>query len=949
MKKTLTDIQILLIDLFGRRKLKRLEKNPTGSPERIIIHHLGKSGEGLLSLPMAVALREAYPGAHIEWRVLDRYRAFLGKNPFVDEITEIDSSKAKSLKEVGAIISAYHRKTTTEWPVTKISDDLWQCHAYCNYVIKKDAYGERTVHEIPFYKQFFLNLPMDGKEWFAPNWFGRAKDVEEGEEFLKRHGVRWDEKVAVVSPFVSDKTVELASDMTTSDWELVMTRLKERLKLPIIVTGTEFDKHLLPAGIISGYAPGLSLGALFYILQTRAHLAVTGNTGIGFAALFLKSNLLMYDNRKTWAEHTASYDNPDLRAEGDLWPMFDVSRMTDDMPDWESKGLHRRWKKEDLESDIAAFPTAEAPSIRIISRNEYPVELESFAKKLLSTRGHKYQKLAAKTPSCRVSVFLSLYNEKDNLAPRVANKLYQTLLPEAPACRVSALVNLFGENEWTIKRIYNLLNQTEKNIEVIVVDAGSPENYSDAILKEFGEDPRLTMIRLDRAVGATTAYNLALVFSRGKFIVTAETPELWSPFALRVMADWLDMHPDNDMLVAGSVNAGTALRWPPGEKDKATDALDPAGPSIWRRALHAEYGLFDEAQKMTGAKEWLLRLHLAERKVAISETPMAARLDLSSRLSFTAKSRRLQETKAVGWPYFSKAIKDFAGKVEIKSPELPGLVPMKHNPKSGLLSDDLSGFRDLHSGKRCFVMGNGPSLNKMDLAKLEGETVFACNGIFLLFDRIKWRPKYYTCVDSRVLPDRRAEIIKMHEENPGMKLFFPRTLHVHDESKREFDTLEFIPRAENRFYFNHTNISLANLPWSAFSIDADDHVTMPHTVSITMLQLALYMGFKDIYLIGCDTAYSVPATVKQEGPEYGDYGKLFFTSTRDDDPNHFDPKYFGAGKEWHNPKVGEMVRHYGWAKSAIHACGSTVYNSTVGGNLEVFPRVDFDSLFKDKK
>ena len=55
-------------------------------------------------------------------------------------------------------------------------------------------------------------------------------------------------------------------------------------------------------------------------------------------------------------------------------------------------------------------------------------------------------------------------------------------------------------------------------------------------------------------------------------------------------------------------------------------------------------------------------------------------------------------------------------------------------------------------------MGNGPSLNKMDLSLFKSEYVWASNRAYLLFDRIKWRPSYYVAVDKRVIPDNYEEI-----------------------------------------------------------------------------------------------------------------------------------------------------------------------------------------------
>lgn len=266
-------------------------------------------------------------------------------------------------------------------------------------------------------------------------------------------------------------------------------------------------------------------------------------------------------------------------------------------------------------------------------------------------------------------------------------------------------------------------------------------------------------------------------------------------------------------------------------------------------------------------------------------------------------------------------------------------------PSSAPVSRErIEAFKDRHRGERCFIMGNGPSLNRMDLNLLRGETVFASNAAFLLFDRVDWRPKYYACADTRVLQDRGLEIAAALAETPGMTGFFPATVTVHDGGGQTLDARAFVPPAANVVYFNEIYNDPTRGVAGMFSLDAADHLRSPRTVTITLLQLAAYMGFDEIYLIGCDTDYVVPASVVQDGPET-EGGKLFLTSSADDDPNHFDPRYFGKGRRWHQPQVERMIEHYQFARDALDAAGVRVFNATAGGRLEVFPRIAFDDLF----
>ncbi|MCK4829996.1 hypothetical protein KA005_80495 [bacterium] len=122
----------------------------------------------------------------------------------------------------------------------------------------------------------------------------------------------------------------------------------------------------------------------------------------------------------------------------------------------------------------------------------------------------------------------------------------------------------------------------------------------------------------------------------------------------------------------------------------------------------------------------------------------------------------------------------------------------------------------------------------------------------------------------------------------------------------------------------------------ANSLVPDEMVWVGGTVSYICLQLAYYMGFSDVYLIGFDHNYTKPDNVITDGTEWTSQG---------DDPNHFHPGYFGKGKRWHDPRVDRMEMAYKKAQIYFAADGRKICNATVGGCLEVFDRVDYKSLF----
>jgi len=106
------------------------------------------------------------------------------------------------------------------------------------------------------------------------------------------------------------------------------------------------------------------------------------------------------------------------------------------------------------------------------------------------------------------------------------------------------------------------------------------------------------------------------------------------------------------------------------------------------------------------------------------------------------------------------------------------------------------------------------------------------------------------------------------------------------------------------------------------------------------MQLAYYLGFSEVYLIGMDFSYQIRETDKKAA------GTTLISN--DDDVNHFHPDYFGKGKKWHDPKLENVAKNYILAKKMFEKDGRKIYNATIGGELEIFERKDFYSLLETK-
>lgn len=238
--------------------------------------------------------------------------------------------------------------------------------------------------------------------------------------------------------------------------------------------------------------------------------------------------------------------------------------------------------------------------------------------------------------------------------------------------------------------------------------------------------------------------------------------------------------------------------------------------------------------------------------------------------------------------------------------------------------EKLISLKDKYKGERCFIIGNGPSLNKCDLSKLKNEYSFAVNGIFYKTDENGYRPTFYMVEDNHVVSDNLKRINKYKCPYKFFPLNYRNTI-IPDEN-----TI-FIPM-DIGFYREHHPFFCK----PRFSKDVPNEIFAGQSVTIMQLQMAYHLGFTEVYLIGMDFSYALPESTKVEGCNY---------TSQEDDVNHFHPDYFGKGKKWHDPQLDRVLMNYEKCKEEFEADGRKIYNATVGGKLEIFERINYIDLF----
>ena len=239
------------------------------------------------------------------------------------------------------------------------------------------------------------------------------------------------------------------------------------------------------------------------------------------------------------------------------------------------------------------------------------------------------------------------------------------------------------------------------------------------------------------------------------------------------------------------------------------------------------------------------------------------------------------------------------------------VVARTFSPRWRQSIDQLEKYRDAHTGQRCFIIGNGPSLRQTDLSLLKNEFTFGLNRVFLLFPVLGFSTSCLVSVNDLVAKQSAMEM-------------------------KQLDLPKFLTWRVRRWFKDDPGTIFLDTDYTGeenFSGDARRRLFEGFTVTYVAMQLAFYMGFHQAILIGVDHNFTSKGQANKAVVSEGD------------DLNHFAPNYFGKGFKWQLPDLEGNERAYRMAHEAYSQAGRSIVDATVGGKLTIFPKVEYNSLF----
>lgn len=220
----------------------------------------------------------------------------------------------------------------------------------------------------------------------------------------------------------------------------------------------------------------------------------------------------------------------------------------------------------------------------------------------------------------------------------------------------------------------------------------------------------------------------------------------------------------------------------------------------------------------------------------------------------------------------------------------------------------------------CFLIGSGPSLNKVNVTRLAQLDTISFNRSYVAWKQWGFSPTYYACLDPIVFEDNAPELQELIVGNPGTRFFLP-------------DSPKFIGIKSS------TQVSLVKLVSGNTFATGLSVLTDFGNVGATSMQILALLGYRRIAMIGVDARYgridASAATTDKDG----------FVLV-EDDPDHFCAEYVQGHRLRANPDLGKILGQWPQVANECANHEMEVRNASAGSALDCFPNTDFASAIE---
>lgn len=229
-------------------------------------------------------------------------------------------------------------------------------------------------------------------------------------------------------------------------------------------------------------------------------------------------------------------------------------------------------------------------------------------------------------------------------------------------------------------------------------------------------------------------------------------------------------------------------------------------------------------------------------------------------------------------------------------------------------------LRNRHKGERCYIVLNGPSINQYDLSYLKNETVFATNFFFRAPICEVVDPNYYCWLDSKRLADPGVtDLVRdIKRSCPNAELLL------------NYKAFPFLGEKEGIHYAYAKHIS----NYYSTKINISGLCSNFFTVAFFAITSAMYMGFKEIYVLGLD---------------FEPMGFTHFTHLGNDSVNSMPGQKIAKGEVAGDYWQYAMAQYQSYALNEVaKKKGCNIYNLNHNSYIRAFDFIESDGICPKK-
>lgn len=226
----------------------------------------------------------------------------------------------------------------------------------------------------------------------------------------------------------------------------------------------------------------------------------------------------------------------------------------------------------------------------------------------------------------------------------------------------------------------------------------------------------------------------------------------------------------------------------------------------------------------------------------------------------------------------------------------------------------------MDKSKILIIMGNGPSLKKIDLNLLRNYDTFGLNAAYRIYDKLNFCPKYFGCFDHRLNESHRDNFSNLVLNDNSINKFF----FIGNEKGQSL----YNDNVTNNSKFTTINLRRKKSLSKSF-LEFNDLGSSGANAA----QSGILMGYKKIILVGCDCNY-VEHLPNSKRTNKG----VTLTKTPEYNPNYWFEGYQQAGDVYNVPQASTFQINSWKYLSEICPHDVEIINCSEGSKIPFFKK-----------